>query len=293
MGKIYQIENSVLKIAVSETGAELQSIIDKSTGQEYMWSGDPAVWGKHSPVLFPIVGTLRDNTYRYEGKDYHLNRHGFAREMNFSPVGQLRDELVFSLKSNGETLKLYPFDFELKLKYLLEGKTLKVTYDVGNSGNKKMWFSIGGHPAFKLPLFRGDAYAEYYLEFEEKETAGKWPIEEGGLLAQTPVPFLNNSNVLRLNKGLFAKDAVVLKELKSRKLAVRSEKNGKGFDFSWEGFPYLGIWAAPGADFVCIEPWCGIADTVGFDQDVTKKEGIEMLEPGQHFERSWIVTIIS
>ncbi|MCF3109182.1 aldose 1-epimerase family protein [Niabella sp. CC-SYL272] len=293
MAKIYQIENSVLKIAVSEKGAELQSLIDRSTGQEYMWSGDPVVWGKHSPVLFPIVGALKDNAYQFEGRSYHLNRHGFAREMNFLPVGQLADELVFALKSTADTLELYPFDFDLKLRYRLEGKTLSVTYDVQNTGSKNMWFSVGGHPAFKLPLFKGDAYVEYYLEFEEKEDARRWPIEEGGLLAQNPVPFFNDTNVLRLNKGLFAKDAVVLKDLKSRKLRLRSDKTGKGFDFSWEGFPYLGIWAVPGADFVCIEPWCGIADTVGAGQDFTKKEGINVLEPGRHFERTWSVTIIS
>ncbi|WP_300598143.1 aldose 1-epimerase family protein [Niabella sp.] len=293
MAKIYQIENSVLKIAVSEKGAELQSLIDRSTGQEYMWDGNPEVWGKHSPVLFPIVGALKDNTYEYDGQRYHLNRHGFAREMNFLPVGQLADELIFALKSTADTLQLYPFEFDFKLKYRLEGKTLYVTYDVTNTGDKKMWFSVGGHPAFKLPLFKGDAYVEYALEFEEKENAGRWPIEEGGLLAQEPIPFFNHTNILRLNKGLFAKDAIVLKDLKSRKLTLRADKTGKGFDFSWEGFPYLGIWAAPGADFVCIEPWCGIADTVGTGQDLTKKEGIHTLEPGQHFERTWSVTIIS
>jgi len=293
MAKIYQIENSALKIAVSEKGAELQSLVDKSTGQQYMWGGDPAVWGKHSPVLFPVIGALKDNTYLYEGRSYHLNRHGFAREMNFLPVGQLADELVLLLKHTSDTLKVYPFEFDLKLKYRLDGKTLKVTYEVSNTGSKRMWFSVGGHPAFKLPLFKGDAYAEYYLEFEETETAGKWPIEAGGLLAGAPVPFLNNTRVLRLNKGLFAKDAVVLKELKSRKLALRSDRTQKGFDFNWEGFPYLGIWATPGADFVCIEPWCGVADTTGPVQDITKKEGINTLDPGQIFTRTWSVTIIS
>ncbi|MGJ7033158.1 aldose 1-epimerase family protein [Niabella hirudinis] len=293
MAKIYQIENSVLKIAVSEKGAELQSLVDKTTGQEYMWSGDPEIWGKHSPVLFPIVGALKDNTYQYEGHSYQLNRHGFAREMNFLPVGRLADELVFLLKQTAETLDVYPFEFDLKLKYRLDGKMLTVTYDVCNTGAQKMWFSIGGHPAFKLPLFKGDAYAEYYLEFEEKEDAGRWPIEEGGLLASAPVPFLNNTPVLRLNKGLFAKDAVVFKELKSRKLALRSDRTKMGFDFSWQGFPYLGLWATPGANFVCIEPWCGIADGVGADGDLSKKEGIHALEPGRHFVRSWSVTIFS
>ncbi|WP_018630183.1 aldose 1-epimerase family protein [Niabella aurantiaca] len=293
MTKIYQIESGALKVAVSEKGAELQSLVDRSSGLDYMWGGDPAVWGKHSPVLFPVVGALKENRYQFGGQDYQLNRHGFAREMDFALAGRMADELVFSLKSSGETLKVYPFEFDLKLKYQLNHKTLRVTYEVANTGDQKMWFSIGGHPAFKLPLFQGDAYVEYALEFEEKEDAGKWPIEAGGLIAKEPVPFFTGTRKLRLNKGLFAKDALVFKNLKSRKLSLLSDRTHKGFEFTWEGFPYLGIWAAPGADFVCLEPWCGIADAVDASQDLTKKEGINVLDPGQVFQRTWSVTIIS
>ncbi|AHF16897.1 aldose 1-epimerase family protein [Niabella soli] len=291
MPDVYELKNQYINIAVASHGAELQSITDVTNGQEYMWSGDPAVWGKHSPVLFPIVGALKDNTYFFNGKAYNLNRHGFARDMDFSLSDRQPDQLVFSLKSSAATLKNYPFPFELTISYRLSEKSVQVTYAVKNSGDGDMWFSIGGHPAFKLPLFTGDAYVEYHLEFEQPETTGRWPIAAGGLIAAMPAPFLENKQRLDLDKSLFAKDALVLKHLRSEQIAVVSNKTGKGFLFSWKDFPFFGIWAASGADFICLEPWCGIADGVNSSQDITQKEGINRLAPGKHFERSWAVTI--
>ncbi|ANH80274.1 aldose epimerase [Niabella ginsenosidivorans] len=293
MAKVHEIRNDYIKISVAEHGAELQSLTDTATGQEYIWSGDPAVWGKHSPVLFPIVGSLKENTYYYEGKPYQLGRHGFARDMDFSLSEQRPEALVFTLKSAEATLKNYPFPFELDIRYQLQEKTVLVTYNVKNTGRGDMWFSIGAHPAFKLPLFEGDAYVEYHLEFEKTENAGKWPILEGGLIAEAPVPFLENTNKLPLNKNLFVKDALVFKDLQSEKIALVSDKTGKGFVFSWKQFPFFGIWAAPGADFICLEPWCGIADSTGSSQELTQKEGINRLEAGGHFKRTWSVTINS
>ncbi|MBO9620818.1 MAG: aldose 1-epimerase family protein [Niabella sp.] len=291
MPDIYELKNQYIQITAASHGAELQRIVDVTTGQEYMWSGDPAVWGKHSPVLFPIVGALKDNTYFFKGKAYNLNRHGFARDMDFLLLDQQPDQLVFSLKSSEATLKNYPFPFELNISYRLNERSVEVTYAVKNPGKEDMWFSIGGHPAFKLPLFSGDAYVEYHLEFEQPEAAGRWPIEAGGLIAAAPVPFLENKQRLALDKSLFATDALVFKNLQSEQIAVVSNKTGKGFLFSWKDFPFFGIWAAPGADFICLEPWCGIADSIHTNQDITQKEGINRLAPGESFERSWSVTI--
>lgn len=292
MAKIHEINNEYIKIAVAEHGAELQSLLDR-TGQEYMWNGDPAIWGKHSPVLFPIVGSLKEHTYFFEGKAYQLDRHGFARNMDFVLSEQQRAALVFTLQSTDDTLKVYPFLFELNIKYRLQEKTVLVTYEVKNTGDGDMWFSVGGHPAFKLPLFEGDAYVEYHLEFEKTEDTGKWPVLEGGLIAAAPVPFLEKTNRLSLNKNLFIKDALVFKDLQSEKIALVANKTGKGLVFAWEGFPFFGIWAAPGADFICLEPWCGIADGIDAGQDLTQKEGINRLPAGARFERTWSVTINS
>lgn len=287
----YNIENDKLKISVASHGAELQSIFDKESSTEYMWSGDPKFWGKRSPVLFPIVGTLKNDTYYYNHNSYHLPRHGFARQMDFTLVERSESHLLFSLKSNTETLEAYPFEFEFQIKYELDNNAVSVTYKVINTGQEKSYFSVGGHPAFKVPIFDGDVYDDYSLIFNKDEDADKWPISKDGLIELEPAPFLKSSNKIRLNKSLFYKDAIVLKNLRSDNVKLVNDKN-KGIEFSFPDFPSLGIWAAKDADFVCIEPWCGIADSVDTNQALVNKEGINELEAGQDFDRSWKVKII-
>lgn len=284
---IHTIQNDFIKISVSEKGAELQRIVELSTEQEYMWSGNAAYWGKYSPVLFPVVGTLKDNSYYFDGKSYRLPRHGFAREMDFILHRQTADTLSFLLKSTDGTLEKYPFEFEFYIDYVIQAGTLFTTYRVINRGTTAMYFSVGGHPAFKVPLFEEERYEDYRLELNCKETVGKWPISQDGLIETLSEPFLENENIIRLKKELFYKDAVVLKHLRSNQVKLVSERSGKGFLFDFTGFPYLGIWAAKNADFVCIEPWCGIADSVDSNQQLKDKEGINLLEPGSEFNRTW------
>lgn len=288
---MHSIENDKIKITVANKGAELQSIIDKETGQEYMWSGDPEFWGKKSPVLFPIVGTLKNNAYHHQGKTYNLSRHGFARDMHFELHKKTENHLSFLLKNDAQTLRLFPFHFELYINYLIHNNTVSVTYSVVNMGEETMYFSIGGHPAFKLPIFDGDDYDDYILEFNHNENAGLWPITADGLLKKDPVNFFNNTNTIALTKKLFYKDALVFKHLQSNKVKCINKKN-KGFEFDFTGFPYLGIWAANNADFICIEPWCGIADAEDTDQQLTTKEGINILPEKSTFEKTWRVTLL-
>lgn len=285
------IENDDIRVEVAALGAELQCITDKHTGVEYMWNADPAYWAKHSPILFPIVGTLKDNTYIYERKEYHLPRHGFAREMEFELYQQSGHTLVFKLSSNEATLAKYPFPFELYIDYSLSGKVLQVSYRVVNIGERPMFFSIGGHPAFKVPVFEGDSYDDYILEFNQVENAGRWLLDNG-LLETRTVPLLEDTDRLPLRKELFKDDAIVLKQLNSTKVRLVQEHSGKGFEFDFNGFPYLGIWAAKDADFVCIEPWCGIADNVDSNQQLVEKEGINELNAGALFERTWKFAIL-
>ena len=287
---MFSIENSLLKISVAAKGAELQSILHKQNGLEYLWNADPAFWAKKSPVLFPIVGTLKDDTYFYKGKPYHLPRHGFAREMNFELGEQTATSFTFSIHHSEQTLSSYPFAFHFFIKYELVDNQLAVTYGVWNKGEEPMFFSVGGHPAFKLPLVTGTSYNDYVLEFDKKETAGRWPISKQGLIENTAQPLMENSNRIPLSKELFSKDAIVLKDLQSGTISIVSDKTPHGLKFQFEGFPYLGIWAAPGADFVCIEPWQGIADSVSADQQLEHKEGIIQLQKEQLFERTWYAT---
>ena len=286
---MFSIENDQLKIQIAAKGAELKSIVHKQHGLEYLWQGDPAFWAKSSPVLFPIVGQLKHNSYRHNGNTYHLPRHGFAREKNFSIADQREDAITFQLQSDEETMAVYPFPFLFSIVYTLEREELTVTYHVQNTGKEDLLFSVGGHPAFRVPLAEGTTYNDYQLLFDQQEQSGRWPISPDGLIENSPQPFLQQTRHLPLTKDLFAKDAVVMKYLRSEAVRLTSDKTPHGLSFSFEGFPFLGIWAAPGADFVCIEPWCGIADSVDADGELETKEGINRMEPGETFSVSWRV----
>lgn len=288
---MFTIEDQQLRISIHPKGAELQSIFHKGHQTEYMWGGDPAIWGKHSPLLFPIVGTLKDNTYYYNGKPYQLSRHGFARDREFAVEQQTADAITFLLHSDEDSLKVFPFAFELRISYRLQGDTLTTTYAVTNPARTTLYFSVGGHPAFKVPLTADTTYTDYYLEFDQAEKAPRWPISKDGLIERTPQALLDNTKKLPLTKELFAKDALVFKGLHSSSVTLRSDRNPRGLTMQFPGFPFLGIWAAPGADFVCIEPWCGIADSVDSNQQWTEKEGINTLEAGGRFERSWTLKL--
>lgn len=288
---MFTLENTALRVVISATGAELQSIYHKALQLEYMWNADPAFWGKHSPVLFPIVGTLKADTYYFSNTAYQLGRHGFAREMVFAVTAQDSSSITLSLQDTPATLAKYPFAFRLDIRYELNDTSLKLTYSIHNTGNSVMYFSVGGHPAFKLPLTASAAYSDYYLEFNHPENAGRWPISKDGLIESPPAEVFHQSNRLPLSKELFQDDALVFKGLSSNSVLLKTDKDSHGILFDFTGFPFLGIWAAKNADFVCIEPWCGIADSVDTDQQLVNKEGIHALQPAKNFERTWSVTV--
>lgn len=282
---MFTIENEVLRIIVQPKGAELKSIFHKQFQVEYLWSGDPAFWAKQSPVLFPIVGSLKNDTYYFNDVAYHLTRHGFARDRLFKVIDQTSAAISFQLTSDAETLAVYPFHFNLVITYTINRNTVDVHYVVTNTSNEKMYFSLGAHPAFSVPM--EGAYNDYFLEFEVAEDADRWPLSPEGLILSTPEPFLRNSRTILLKKELFKQDALVFKHLHSTKISLRSTKSARGLSLDFTGFPYLGLWAARGANFVCVEPWCGIADSVETDQQFIHKEGIQQVVPGKPFERTW------
>lgn len=286
---MFHLENNRLKVTIDSKGAELKHVFHKQHALEYMWNADPAFWAKTSPVLFPVVGQLKGNAYAHNGRQYSLPRHGFARDKEFIPMKQDERSILFSLQSSEETLAVYPFHFSFYLVYTLQEDELTVTYRVQNTGDEEMLFSVGGHPAFKVPLVDGTTYEDYELHFNREETAGRWPISADGRIGTTPEPLLHQTNVLPLTKKLFEKDAVVLKHLQSDAVQLRSGKTPHGLEFTFAGFPFLGLWAAPGADFVCIEPWCGIADSVESDGVLAHKEGIQRLAAGETFSVAWTV----
>ena len=285
------IENDQLNVQLKTKGAELDSLYSKETNLEYLWNGDAKFWNKNSPILFPIVGTLKENTYYYNNKPYNLTRHGFARDMDFSVTAQADDTTTLTLTDSDETLRNFPFPFRLDVIYTLESSTVHVKYRVTNNGSDNMFFSIGAHPAFKVPLDKKLDYHDYYFEFDQTEDAYRWLISRQGLIEPVTVPFLINTNILHITKELFRDDAIVFKYLNSHKVKLKSNRSKHGVEVSYPGFPFLGLWAAPGADFVCIEPWCGIADGTTSKQEFINKEGINLLTPSQVFERTWSVTL--
>lgn len=284
------IRNDHLRVDISAHGAELQSIYNKQTELEYLWNG-ALQWPKRSPVLFPIIGELKGKTYNYKGQSYQLSRHGFARDMMFSITAHSDTSVTFSLRDTIETLNVYPFPFLLSIQYTLDANRLYVVYNVQNTGNENMYFSVGGHPAFKIPLTKDTVFEDYYLAFSQVENAGRYPLSEDGLVEAQPVNFLSNAEKLPLKRSLFYEDALVFKQLQSASITLTSDKTTNGFTFYLEEFPYLGIWNKKDADFICIEPWCGIADTVSASGELTEKEGINTLQPNEIFEKQWSVEV--
>lgn len=286
-----QLSNEKLKVIIAEKGAELQSIQHTDTSLEYLWSGDPAFWGKKSPVLFPIVGGLKDNRYTYNGNAYTLPRHGFARDHVFSVVTQSDNSVTLELTDTAETMAVYPFHFNFRISYTLHHDTLSVVYMVANMDEKPLLFSVGAHPAFKVPLAAGTTFEDYHLFFNKPENAGRWPLSPGGQIESAPVELLQNTQVLPLTKQMFYEDALVFKHLSSDSISILSDKTPHGLEVSFPGFPFMGIWSAKDADFVCIEPWCGIADSVTGTGKLEEKEGVNELGVGEKWEREWTVRV--
>jgi galactose mutarotase-like enzyme len=287
---MFTIENEYLTISIRSKGAELDNIYSKKTRLEYLWSGDAKYWSKKSPVLFPIVGTLKNNTYYHNNKPFHLTRHGFARDREFAVTASSTDAVTFTLLADEKTLEVFPFNFQLNITYSLIKNSLQVDYAVTNKGNENMYFSIGGHPAFKVPLEEGLEYDDYYFEFSNTENARRWMISNEGLIEAVTVPLITNDNKLPLSKDLFLNDAVVFKYLNSETITLKTDRSEHGIELTFPGFPFLGLWAPPNADFICIEPWCGISDSVTSTQQLINKEGIHLLTPTLAFDRKWTAT---
>jgi galactose mutarotase-like enzyme len=288
---LYHLSNEYLSVSISDKGAELQSIVHNGTGFEYMWSGNPDYWAKKSPVLFPIVGGLKNNTYHYSGNDYVLGRHGFARDRVFTVINQSAESILFELTSDAESLLVYPFQFVFQIGYQLTKNSIKVNYLIKNTDTKKLYFSVGAHPAFAVPFAKDTVFEDYYLQFSQPEHTGIWPLSPEGLIKEESVPFLKNEDKISLQKSLFYGDALVFTSLQSNTISILCHKHAHGIKVSYQQFPYMGIWSAKNADFVCIEPWCGIADHVNATGKIEEKEGIHSLNTGEEFNRNWSVTV--
>ncbi|HHW68553.1 aldose 1-epimerase family protein [Defluviitalea raffinosedens] len=285
------MENQWVKVKTKPEGAELTSIILKEDHTEYLWQGDHKIWGRHAPILFPIVGRLNDNKYTIDGNEYRMTQHGFARDMIFDILEESEEHILYQLTSNENTLKHYPYHFQLRVEYILAKKSIIVKYFVKNTDVQKIYFSIGGHPGFNCPLIEGERMEDYVLEFEKEETLDKICLEDG-LISEEKQPFLNHEKIIPITKDLFANDALIVENTESRYITLKSIKSTKAIRVTFDEFRYLGIWSKPeGAPFICIEPWLGIADYKNNIVDFKEKAGILSIDPDEEFACSYTISI--
>lgn len=284
-----RLKNESIEVLLSPVGAELRSLRRSDTDVEYMWSGDPAFWDRVSPILFPVVGRLHNDAYTWQGRRYSLPQHGFARDLEFDVVHENGTEASFLLGSAGPFLDRYPQQFQLAVSYALDGTALTLRYDVFNpSSSDDLLFSLGAHPAFRWPLDPQIAADAYTLTFDRTETADRLEVGIDGLLTGKKVPFFRDVDHLKLRPDLFRSGAVVLEGLKSESVTFGTE-GGHGIRLVAPTAPWWGFWTQPGAEFLCLEPWHGIADKFGADWDLRGKPGVMSLAPGDSW--SWALRI--
>ncbi|SFN91302.1 aldose 1-epimerase family protein [Salegentibacter flavus] len=290
--KMHQIKNEFLSITVNPVGAELSSIKNLETGIEHLWQGNPEIWASQAPNLFPVIGVLKNGEYTFEGKTYKMPKHGFVRyNKNIRLKSKTENELVFELQFSEESLKQYPFKFNFEIAFKLNGKNLEVSHQVSNLDEKTMYFSLGGHPAFNAPLSENEDYEDYYLEFDQKLDLRSYLLNKEGLVSERTEGILDNENKIWLKKDLFENDALIFKNIPSKKVVLKSKNSGAVLSVEYSDFKNLGIWAKPNAPYVCIEPWLGIADVEGTDQNLKTKEGIEQLEPEEVYQATYVINI--
>jgi galactose mutarotase-like enzyme len=272
------LSSAELNAEVNPLGAQL-SVLRDSDGRELLWDGDPAVWAGRAPLLFPIVGTLAGGSYRVGSKAYSLPRHGFARVRQFDVVAATSSTATFRLSADEATAKVYPFRFQLDVDFALSGGTLSVTSSVRNMGQEDMPASIGYHPGFRWPLPYGEPRAAHFIEFADEEGPSIRRLDANGLLSPVRHPTPVSHRRLALDDALFRDDVVIFDEIRSRSVTYGTD-TGPRLRVSYPDARYLGVWTKPGAPFICIEPWQGIADEAGFSGDFRTKLGVFTLAPG-------------
>jgi galactose mutarotase-like enzyme len=278
----FELHNDHLRISVNSKGAEISSVVFNSC--EYIWQAEKEVWPRHAPVLFPFVGKLKNDSYVWEGINYTMSQHGFARDKEFSFVYKTNTQIELELKHDAETLKCFPFEFKLTIRYKLNGNSVECYYRVTNvSLTSDLWFSIGAHPGFKIPLEGSESFTDYTLRFHDGSTYSCSQLE-GGLLNGHVYSLNAAQSKLPITHQLFDSDALVFEDRQINAIELRSEISGKGVKLDADGWPYFGIWSKPGCNkFICLEPWYGIADTANSNGELKSKKGILSLLPGEFF----------
>lgn len=270
----------------NELGAELKSLVCGET--EYIWKGDESFWKDSCPVLFPICSGLIDNTYYIDGKKYNLTKHGFAKKSVFEVENITENEVTFLLTDNEETLKQYPYHFEFRITFTLSDKKLDVRYDVKNTNSEDMFFSVGAHEGYSCP----EGIEKYDILFPKKISLIHTVLTGPNTLGYEEIPIIQDEDKLPLDYKYFNEDALVFQNIPVDNLILKNRETGRALKVTFKGFPYLLLWTKPNAPYICIEPWCGISDRDGSDQNFKAKQGIECILPQETFTRIHSVEIL-
>jgi galactose mutarotase-like enzyme len=290
------LKNNELTIKVNSLGAELIAITDHNSNKDYLWYGDAKFWKRHSPILFPIVGSLNNQTYVYNGKEYHLPQHGFARDTEFTVVSESDTEIWFRIQANEETLKVYPFLFALEIGYRLTGRSIEVLWRVSNKGDSEMYFSIGGHPAFMLPLNENHDQKDYYIGFDNANPVRYLSINEKGLAVNKPMEeqsvLPTDNGFLKYDPHLFDNDALIIEHNQFHAVSLADPDKKPYVTLRFDA-PLFGLWTPSGKDapFVCIEPWYGRCDSSVSNGNLEDKDWINHIGAGKVFEASYTIDI--
>ncbi len=292
----YNLINHFLSIQVDEFGAELTSIYNLSTNKEYLWNADPSYWKRHSPILFPFVGSLNNKSFLYHGKIYKASQHGFARDKNFHLFKQTDNELWFFLEADEDTLSSYPFLFRLEIGYQLKDKTITVFWRVINQDQKEMYFSIGAHPAFHCPLNPQESNTAYFIQFDQHRPLHYLRINDSGLVVKKAVEeqaqLITNQGVLPYDPHLFDQDALIFEGSQCQQISILDPLKRPYITVTFQA-PLFGLWSPAGknAPFLCIEPWYGRCDAEAFEGALQEREWGNTLQAGEVFEAAYTIDI--
>jgi galactose mutarotase-like enzyme len=290
MNHLLQNKNYIVQI--NGVGAELCSFQAKESNLEYVWQGNSEFWGSTAPVLFPIIGALKTGKYTHEGADFSVPKHGFIRNNeNLVVKNKSNNTITFYYASSPELKKDYPFDFGFEITFSLCQNVLEVSHEIRNVGNSEMLFSLGGHPAFNCPLLPDENYNDYYLEFDAEQSLSTTVLAKNGLLTDETFEVLSNSSRLELTEDLFANDALIFKNIASKKVALKSNNHAHSVTVTYPDFINLGVWAKHKAPFVCIEPWLGVTDHENATGILKEKEGIISLAAGEKYNAKFSIEI--
>lgn len=282
------ISSGALRVEISERGAEMVRLQDEAC-RDLLWSGDPAWWMGHAPILFPIVGEVTDSHIKVDGETYPMGRHGFARAATFTPVETAPARCVFRLAADAATRKHYPFDFMLEVTYEVTGASLAIEATLVNPGTAALPASLGFHPAFRWPLPYGGTRETHEVRFERPEPEPLRQLD-ANLIRPEPIPTPVVGDRLALRDDLFTHDALIFDAIRST-WARYGTPDGRGLRLDFAGMPFLGIWSKPGAPFCCVEPWHGLASEAGFDGEFVDKRGIVRVEPGSSARFGYTITL--